>query len=172
MSREGSEPVPADERRESLTRPGRCSSIGQIKTSCNGCRGRTWNRADGRGSGRSFAVGRSRPATVRSGRWRLAGAFALLGYALGCVAGALALATLIGAPLAFLAVGGAHVLGAGIAVGVLLRRPVSPPLGQTMAELDHTASLLSADARAVRRELQAPTKGQAARERIASRGVA
>jgi hypothetical protein len=106
------------------------------------------------------------------GAFAIAGALALLGYALGCVAGALALATVIGAPLAFLAIGGAHVLGAGLAVGVLLRRPVSSPLGQTMAELDHTASLLSADARAVRRELRAPTNGHAARERIASRGVA
>jgi uncharacterized membrane protein YqjE len=102
----------------------------------------------------------------------LAGALALLGYALVCVAGAFALATVIGTPLAFLAVGGAHVLGAGIAVAVLLRRPVRSPLGHTMAELDQTTSLLSADARAVRRELAAPVNGQAAREGIASRDIA
>ncbi len=102
----------------------------------------------------------------------IAGAFALLGYAFGCVAGALALAGVIGAPLAFLAVGGAHVLGAGVVIGVLWRRTVPSPLGETMAELDHTVSLLSADARLARQALEAPAPSNGhAKERIAARGA-
>ncbi|MDB4981345.1 MAG: putative Actinobacterial Holin-X, holin superfamily, partial [Myxococcales bacterium] len=110
------------------------------------------------------------------GLFVVAGAFALLGYAFGCVAGALALASVIGVPLAFLAVGGAHVLGAGVVIGVLWRRAVPSPLGETLSELDQTVSLLATDARVVRRALEAPVASPPAsnghaRERIAARGA-
>jgi hypothetical protein len=88
----------------------------------------------------------------------LTAACALLavGYALTCVAASLALARVIGPPLGFLAVGAAHVVGAGIWVGVLLARAPAPPLAQTLSELDHTVASLAA---------RSP-------ERLGSRGVA
>jgi uncharacterized membrane protein YqjE len=90
----------------------------------------------------------------RVGLVALAGALALMGYALACVAAALALARVTGAPLAFLAVGGVHLLGAGAALAAQLRRTSTRPLGETMTELDTTVTALSADARAARHALE------------------
>jgi len=91
----------------------------------------------------------------RLGLVALAGALGLLGYALACVAAALALARVVGSPLAFLAIGGAHVLGGGIALGMLLRRASVAPLGATLSELDHTVTTLSAaGARGTRRVIE------------------
>jgi hypothetical protein len=73
----------------------------------------------------------------------LAVALMLLGYGLGCVAGALALAPVMGAPLAFLAIGAAHVLGGGLWLRAVLARAPSPPLGATRAELDQTVAALA-----------------------------
>jgi hypothetical protein len=76
----------------------------------------------------------------------LAAVFGLgLGYALGCVAGALALAPLIGGPLAFAAVAGLNVvLGAvGAAAGVRALRRTRPMAG-TMAEVSRSVTALSA----------------------------
>jgi Flp pilus assembly protein TadB len=71
-------------------------------------------------------------------------AFLLLGYALACVALALALARLIGAPLSFLSIAGAHLIGGGIGLVVILRRPArARPLEETMSELDRTVSVLA-----------------------------
>jgi len=58
----------------------------------------------------------------RLGLVALAGALLFVGYALMCVAGALLLARVIGTPLAFLSVGGVHLVGAGIALPLLLER--------------------------------------------------
>jgi uncharacterized membrane protein YqjE len=69
----------------------------------------------------------------------------LLGYGLACVAGALALARVIDAPLAFLAVGGVHLLGAGALVVALLGRAPPRPLDETLAELDRTVTTLAHD---------------------------
>jgi hypothetical protein len=87
--------------------------------------------ADARGFGRMVV------------RITLAVAVLLLGYALVCVASALALARVVGAPLAFLAIGGAHVVAAAVALRVVLRRPAGPPLGVTRAELDQTVAVFS-----------------------------
>jgi hypothetical protein len=76
----------------------------------------------------------------------LLSAVALLGYGLGCVAGSLALARLMSAPLAFLAVGGANLLGAGLALGWILSRPAARLLGESAWELDRTVSALKASA--------------------------
>jgi hypothetical protein len=73
-------------------------------------------------------------------------AVALIGYALACVAGSLALARLMSAPLAFLAVGGANLLGASLALAWLLSRPAAPLLGESAWELDRTVSALKAGA--------------------------
>jgi Putative Actinobacterial Holin-X, holin superfamily III len=73
----------------------------------------------------------------------LAGALLLLGYALACIAGALALAKIVGAPFAFLIVGGVHLLAAGAALAVFLGRASAPPLGESLSELDHTVALLT-----------------------------
>jgi hypothetical protein len=74
----------------------------------------------------------------------LAVSLLLFGYALGCVAGALALSRYLGAPLAFLAVAGVHLLGGGIAVYVVIAGfQQRPPLDETLAELDRTVTALS-----------------------------
>jgi hypothetical protein len=76
----------------------------------------------------------------------LLSAVGLVGYGLGCVAGSLALSRLMSAPLAFLAVGGANLLGAGLALGWILSRPAAPLLGESAWELDRTVSALKASA--------------------------
>jgi Putative Actinobacterial Holin-X, holin superfamily III len=73
----------------------------------------------------------------------LAAALVLLGYALACIAGALALGRVIDPPLAFAAIGGAHLLGGGIAFAVLSKREAAPPLGETLTALDRTVSTLA-----------------------------
>jgi hypothetical protein len=74
----------------------------------------------------------------------LAAAFGLVGYGLACVAAALALARAVGAPLAFLTLGGAHVLGASIALGILLGRAPAGPLDGSLAAVDRTLRSLAA----------------------------
>jgi hypothetical protein len=69
--------------------------------------------------------------------------FLLLGYAFACVGGALALARVVDPPLAFLAVGGFHLLGAGVFVVALLGRAPPRPLDETLTELDRTVSTLA-----------------------------
>jgi len=96
----------------------------------------------------------------------LLSAVALLGYGLGCVAGSLALARLMSAPLAFLAVGGANLLGAGVALGWLLSRPAAPLLGESAWELDRTVSALKASA------TTADAGNEGSVERLASHDVA
>jgi uncharacterized membrane protein YqjE len=73
----------------------------------------------------------------------LAATIALLGYALACVGAALALAPRLGAPLAFLVVGGVHLLGAAAALGVLLGHAPARPLDRSLAALDRTVAALS-----------------------------
>jgi hypothetical protein len=69
-----------------------------------------------------------------------------LGYGLGCVAGALALATVVGGPLAFAAVAGFHLLVGGIALAVGLRRlRAERPLQETAAEVSRTVAVLTAE---------------------------
>jgi len=68
----------------------------------------------------------------------LAAAIALVGYGLACVAAGLALAPVMGAPLAFLALGGVHLVGASVVVGVLLARAPKRPLGESFAAADRT----------------------------------
>jgi uncharacterized membrane protein YqjE len=78
-------------------------------------------------------------------RVALAASLLLVGYGLVCVAAALALARVVGRPVAFLAIGGAHVLAAAIGLRVVLARAASPPLGVTRAELDQTVAVFSPD---------------------------
>ncbi|HEX4403404.1 MAG TPA: hypothetical protein VH560_01155, partial [Polyangia bacterium] len=91
-------------------------------------------------------------------------------YALACVAAALALAHAFGAPLAFLAVGGVHLVGAGIALGVMARRATAGPLDESLSQLDRTVASLSSGssgARDVKRVVEAH-----ASERNGPNGVA
>lgn len=73
----------------------------------------------------------------------LAVALMLMGYGLLCVAGALALAKVMDEPLAFLAVGAAHLLGAGLWLRAVLARAPARPLDTTRAELDQTVAALA-----------------------------
>ena len=73
----------------------------------------------------------------------LAGALLFVGYALACVAAAIALARVWSAPLAFLAIGGAHLAAGGAALAVLLSRAVPRPLGDSFDALDRTVTTLS-----------------------------
>ena len=66
----------------------------------------------------------------------LAGSFGLIGYGLACVAAGLALAPALGAPLAFLTLGGVHLVGAALGLGLLLGRAEPRPLEGTLAALD------------------------------------
>jgi hypothetical protein len=91
--------------------------------------------ADARGLGRRVAV------------VALGASLLLVGYALACVAAALALAHVFGAPLAFLAVGGVHIVGAGVALGLMARRSTAGPLDESLSQLDRTVASLSAGAR-------------------------
>jgi hypothetical protein len=76
-------------------------------------------------------------------RVTLAVAVLLLGYALVCVAASLALARVVGAPLAFLIIGGAHVVLAVVALRLVLKHSAGPPLELTRAELDQTVTVFS-----------------------------
>jgi uncharacterized membrane protein YqjE len=66
----------------------------------------------------------------------LAGSFGLVGYGLACVAAALALAPALGAPLAFLTLGGVHLVGAAVGLGLLLGRAAPHPLEGALAAID------------------------------------
>jgi hypothetical protein len=68
----------------------------------------------------------------------LVAAFGLVGYGLACVAAGLALAPVMGTSVAFLALGGAHLVGASVALGVLLRRAPTRPLEESFAALERT----------------------------------
>jgi hypothetical protein len=83
------------------------------------------------------AYGRRAAATAG-----VVGAF-LVGYAFVCVAAAVALGRVIDPPLAYLAIGGLHLLGGGVAIAVLRGRAAPRPLDDTFAELDRTVSTLA-----------------------------
>jgi hypothetical protein len=69
----------------------------------------------------------------------------LFGYAFACLAGAFALATVIGTPLAFLAVGGLHLVAGSVGLAVLVRRLAEDtPLDETFTEIHRTVAALSA----------------------------
>jgi uncharacterized membrane protein YqjE len=73
-----------------------------------------------------------------------AASFLALGYALACVALALAVAPFIGAPWAFLGVAGVHLIGGGIALAVVRRSAATTrPLHESLRELDRSAAALS-----------------------------
>jgi hypothetical protein len=88
----------------------------------------------------------------------LAGALLLVGYALACVATSLALAPRLGAPLAFAVVGGVHLVGAGVGLGLLLGRATAtvPALDESLAALDRTVATLSTGANGARRPATRP----------------
>ena len=80
----------------------------------------------------------------RVGLVALAAALLLVGYGLACVAAALALARLMTPPLAFLAVAGVHLVGAGLGLGLLMRRAsAAAPLDESLTELHRTVTTLS-----------------------------
>jgi uncharacterized membrane protein YqjE len=74
----------------------------------------------------------------------VAAAFGFVGYGLACLAAGLALAPVMGAPLAFLALGGLHVVGASIGLGVLLARAPRRPLDESLTALDQTFHAVAA----------------------------
>jgi hypothetical protein len=68
-----------------------------------------------------------------------------LGYALACVAAALALGLLIGAPLGFVLVGGAHLVIGAVGVAVAARAMQRPPaLLGTRTEVNRSVAALAA----------------------------
>jgi hypothetical protein len=67
----------------------------------------------------------------------------LVGYAFVCVAAAVALGRVIDPPLAYLAIGGLHLIGGGVTIAVLQRRAAPKPLDDTFAELDRTMATLT-----------------------------
>jgi hypothetical protein len=74
----------------------------------------------------------------------VAGLVLALGYALACVAGALALARVIGAPLAFLSVAGFHlVVGAILMLTGARRAPAGRPMQETATEVSRTMATLA-----------------------------
>ena len=83
----------------------------------------------------------------------------LVGYALACVAAALALAHVFGAPLAFLAVGGVHIVGAGVALGLMARPATAGPLDESLSQLEsHGRVTVSGRARRRAHRPDAPTR--------------
>jgi uncharacterized membrane protein YqjE len=89
----------------------------------------------------------------------LLSAVTLLGYALACIAASLALARWVPAPLAFLAVGGAHLVGAGLGLAWLLSRAPASLLGASASELNRTVSTLKASATSTSVTSQRPFEG-------------
>lgn len=87
--------------------------------------------ADARGYGR-LAV-----------RVSIAASLLLLGYGLLCVAAALALTRAVSPPVAFLVIGGVHVVAAAVGLRVFLTRTARPPLGATLSELNQTVTALT-----------------------------
>ena len=68
-----------------------------------------------------------------------------LGYTFACVAGALALANVIGGPLAFLSVGGFHLIVGGLLMLSSARRlPAGRPMQETAFEVSRTVAALTA----------------------------
>lgn len=67
----------------------------------------------------------------------------LVGYGFVCVAAAVALGRVIDPPLAYLAIGGLHLIGGGVAIAVLQKRATPRPLDDTFAELDRTVATLA-----------------------------
>jgi hypothetical protein len=66
-----------------------------------------------------------------------AGFIVAVGYVLGCIAAGTALARLVGAPLAFVALAGVHLIVGGIALALIARRMKSI---QLMRETKHEVS--------------------------------
>jgi putative superfamily III holin-X len=98
----------------------------------------------------------------RVGLVAIAAALLLVGYGLACVAAALALARLMAPPLAFLAVAGVHLVGAGVGLGVLIRRAeATAPLDESLAELHRTVTTLSKGTSAERSLAERPRNGGA-----------
>lgn len=77
----------------------------------------------------------------------------IVGYVFVCVAAAVALGRVIDPPLAYLAIGGLHLIGGGVTIAVLQRRAAPKPLDDTFAELDLTVAALTPA------RLTAPRKG-------------
>lgn len=77
----------------------------------------------------------------------------IVGYVFVCVAAAVALGRVIDPPLAYLAIGGLHLIGGGVTIAVLQRRAAPKPLDDTFAELDRTVAALTPA------RLTAPRKG-------------
>jgi hypothetical protein len=72
-----------------------------------------------------------------------AGAIVAVGYLFAWIAIGLALGRLIGAPLAFLAVGGLHVAGGLLALSMVTRRLKGPRvMDQTVSEVGRTVTAL------------------------------
>jgi hypothetical protein len=109
---------------------------------------------------RAELAGDARRFARRAGLLGLVVAFGLLGYGLACLAAGLALAPIMGAPLAFLALGGVHLVGASIGLGVLLSRAPRRPLDESLTALDETfhavAALQPSATSAAREEALAP----------------
>jgi hypothetical protein len=74
----------------------------------------------------------------------VAGFVLALGYALACVAASLALAPYLGTAIAFVCVGGLHIVAGTIAVAVALRRMRRTRLlGESVAEMGRSVSALA-----------------------------
>jgi hypothetical protein len=74
----------------------------------------------------------------------VAGFVLALGYALACVAASLALAPYLGTAIAFVCVGGLHILAGGIAVVVALRRMGRTRLlGESVAEMGRSVNAIA-----------------------------
>jgi hypothetical protein len=67
----------------------------------------------------------------------------VIGYAFACVAAAVALARVIDPALAYLAIGGVHLLAGGVGIFVAASRATPRPLDETMTELDRTVATLA-----------------------------
>jgi hypothetical protein len=82
----------------------------------------------------------------------IAAVFVLVGYGFAWTAAALALARLIGAPLAFLAVAALHLVGGAIALSTVMRKlkKSRPPLDESLSEVNRSVATLSAQVAAAR----------------------
>ena len=101
---------------------------------------------------RSEVVADARRYARGLGVTAIAAALLGLGYAMGCIAGALALGTVIGNPLAFCAVAGLHlVVGALVLVSGLRRLQAERPMQETSFEVSRTIAVLTADGAPSRR---------------------
>lgn len=79
----------------------------------------------------------------RAGLVGLVAVVLLVGWAMVCGAGALALARVIDPPLAYLAVGALNLAAGGVIITLILKREAPRPLDETFAELDRTVAILA-----------------------------